>query len=220
VPAAGLSGNHLPGDDTLPGSLAGKAGIRVIGQVLGTYILAETADGLLLVDQHAAHERVVYEKLKRRAGAFRPPSQQLLVPETLELGSREAVLLNGMLEQLLELGFEVDPFGETTFLIKAHPAIIEGEGASRLLMDMVESVLDTGADPAGSGETTAWMDRLLTLTACHAAIRAGQRLDSREMDALIRDLDDCQNPDHCPHGRPTRILWSRTQMEKLFKRLV
>lgn len=188
----------------------------VLGQVMGTYIVAELAGQLMLVDQHAAHERVVYEGLKRRHRGMAVASQSLLVPETLELTHGEADFLSRMLDDLSDLGLRIEPFGGTTFVIKAIPALLAEKEVKGLVMELVETLMATG----GSGARDGWLDACLISMACHHAIRANKSMGNREMDALLADLFRCENPLHCPHGRPTMVTFDRAQMEKLFKRVV
>lgn len=190
----------------------------VVGQILGTYIVLQSDTGMVLVDQHAAHERIVYERLKKRSDAYRPPSQALAVPETLELTYREADLLEQIIPELEAVGMEIEPFGGTAFIVKSVPAIIDDRDVRPLILDIVEKLLESGGD--ARDDTREWLDECITLMACHTAIRANQVLNRQEMEALIRELEQCENPNHCPHGRPTRIQWERPEIEKLFKRIV
>ncbi len=196
----------------------GKPDPIIVGQVFGTYIVVENDGEMVLVDQHAAHERIVYEGLKKRSDAHRPPSQSLVVPETLELTYREADLLEAILPDLGALGMEIEPFGGTAFIVKSIPAIIDHRDVRPLVMDIVANLVESGGD--AEGEAGQWLDDCLILMACHTAIRANKPLSLREMKALVLELDGCQNPDQCPHGRPTRIRWDIHGIERLFKRIV
>ena len=188
----------------------------VVGQVMGTYIIAELDKRLLLIDQHAAHERIVYENLKRRHQGMAVQSQTLLVPETLELNHREADLLNSILEELADLGLILEPFGGTTYVIKGVPAILAEKPADQLVMNIIETLLDT----SDSGVKDAWLEDCLISMACHTAIRANKPMHPMEMETLVKDLFRCENPFHCPHGRPTIISFDTYDLEKLFKRVV
>ncbi len=196
------------------------SGFRILGQIMNTYIVLETNREMVLMDQHAAHERIVFEALKKRSQTFRPPSQALLVPETLELGFREAELLERILPDLKTLGLIVEPFGETTFVIKESPGIMGSRSVKKLVWDMVEQILESGSGVGEKSEKEGWLDDVLILMACHSAIRAGQRLNIQEMEKLVKDLDVCDNSTHCPHGRPIRVAWDPQKLEKLFKRVV
>jgi len=190
----------------------------VVGQILGTYIVLESDKGMVLIDQHAAHERIVYEQLKKRSDSYKPPSQNLVVPETIELSYSEADLLESILPELGAIGMEIEPFGGTAFIVKSVPAIMDDRDIRPLIHDIVEKLLGSGGDVVD--DTKKWLDESIILMACHTAIRAKQALSLREMEALVRDLENCDNPNHCPHGRPTKIRWEHREIEKLFKRIV
>jgi len=202
---------QVPGD-----SPARSAVPRVVGQVLGTYIVAEQEDTLMLVDQHAAHERVMYEALKQRHANLSADTQYLLVPETLELAAREADLLTAMLPDLAAMGLMIEPFGGTTFVVRAVPGLLENTSVKILVTEIVDTLMETD----DTGVKDQWRETCLMSMACHHALRANRIMTRQEMEALIRDLWDCENPLHCPHGRPTIVTFDRYRMEKLFKRVV
>jgi DNA mismatch repair protein MutL len=189
---------------------------RVVGQVMGTYIVAEQEGALILVDQHAAHERVVYEALTHRHGHLSADSQYLLVPETLELGAREADLLSKILPDLAAMGLMIEPFGGTTFMVRAVPGLVDQRSVKSLVTGMVDTLMDTG-DTAIKDQ---WRETCLMSMACHHAVRANRIMTRQEMETLIKDLWGCENPVHCPHGRPTMVTFDKNRMEKLFKRVV
>jgi DNA mismatch repair protein MutL len=188
--------------------------MRVIGQLRDTYIICEAEDGLVLIDQHAAHERVLYEQLTRRAESLRPASQTLLVPETVDLGQREAVALEALMPQLRELGLEVEPFGGGTVVVKSIPGFLVGRELRPLLVEIAESAMSSEV-PARPQEA---LDFCRQRAACHGAIRAGQALTSEQIQTLLRQLDSCGNLSHCPHGRPTWIKWETGMIERSFRR--
>jgi DNA mismatch repair protein MutL len=187
----------------------------VIGQLHATYIICEAEDGLILIDQHAAHERVLYDRLTRRAENLRPPSQALLMPETVDLGFREARALEALIPQLLELGFEIEPFGGGTIVIKSVPGFLAGREMRPLLREIAEAA----GGPAGSSDPQEALDFCRQRTACHGAIRAGQTLTAEQMQALLGQLEECGNLSHCPHGRPTWIKWETGAIERAFRRV-
>jgi len=193
-----------------------KGKFLIKGQVMSTYIVAETGDGMVLVDQHAAHERIVYEKLKTANKSSTIQSQTLLMPETLELSFREADLLIQIIEELSGYGFDIEPFGGTTFIVKSVPAIIDKKETTPFLFEIIDSLVDKKT----STLKNQWLDDTLILMACHSAIRANQKLNIQEMEQLLIDLEKCENSLHCPHGRPTMIKWGKKDMEKMFKRIV
>jgi len=190
--------------------------LKVIGQFHDTYILCESADGLVLIDQHAAHERIIFEQLKNRSPASKKTAQKLLIPETIDLGYREAKILEGLIPDLNELGLEIEPFGGNTFVVKSVPALLENKEAKPLVMEIVEKMAQIGFT---TGLEKA-IDQCLILMACHGAIRANQKLSDEEIKGLLDQLDQCDQPSNCPHGRPTWISWSIKDLEKSFKRIV
>ncbi len=188
----------------------------IIGQVMGTYILAESGAGLLLIDQHAAHERIVYEALKKRITSSGLTSQELVVPETMELSYKESDILLRLIPELSLLGIGVEPFGGTTFVIKSIPSIISQKEMKPILMDIIEKI-STEKDESSKDR---WLDECLILMACHKAIRANLKMNVMEMQNLLKDLEKCENPRHCPHGRPIMVTITKNELEKLFKRVV
>ena len=192
------------------------ADLRIIGQLRDTYIVCESPrDGMILVDQHAAHERILFEAFKQRAATV-VSVQRLLMPETVEVGYNEARILDALLPDLGKFGLDIDPFGGETFVIKAVPALLSGREAAPLVREIVEKAADSGITP---GLDSA-LDQIRHLMACHGAIRAGQRLSMEQMRALLHQLDGCDAPATCPHGRPTWIHWKIGAIEKAFHRIV
>jgi DNA mismatch repair protein MutL len=190
--------------------------LKVIGQFHDTYILCESSDRMVLIDQHAAHERILFEQLKKRSLSSKKSSQKLLIPETIDLGYREAKILEGLIPDLNELGLEIEPFGGNTFVVKSVPALLENKEVKPLVMEIVEKTAQIGFTP---GLEKA-IDQYLILMACHGAIRANQKLSDHQIKGLLDQLDQCDEPSNCPHGRPTWISWSIKDLEKLFKRIV
>lgn len=187
--------------------------LRVVGQLGGTYIVSEGPDGLFLVDQHAAHERILYEQLGAALEAGGLPVQPLLQPMPLEFPSSQRIELEPVLPLLAELGFELEPFGDNALLVRAVPAIY---AASRRdvgsdLAEMIDSVV-------GGNRPEKWREEMAITLACHSAIRAGQALSLDEMRAMMSQLELCRYPRHCAHGRPTMLHLSRAQLEREFGR--
>ncbi len=189
--------------------------LRVIGQFQDTYILCEAPGLLVLIDQHAAHERIYYEELRDRAGSRKPASQLLALPEKIELDHTEAALLQPLLPELARAGLEIEPFGGTTFVIRAVPQLLSGVDIRLLLLEVVEKMAAEGAVP----QPGRLADDCLKVMACHGAIRANQRLAPAQIEALLRRLDRCRDPAHCPHGRPTFISRPLKDIEKAFGRI-
>ena len=190
--------------------------MRVIGQLHGTYIVCEAEAGLILIDQHAAHERILFERFSARSAGRKPSVQRLLVPETIDPGFREAGILARILPDLMELGLEIEPFGGNTFVVKAVPVLLAEQEVKPLIIEIVEKIAEIGAAP-GLAEA---LDRCRMIMACHGAIRANQALTDKQIKGLLNQLDDCRNPSHCPHGRPTWLRWELRSLEKSFKRIV
>ncbi len=184
--------------------------LRVVGQVMQAYIVAEGPDGLYLIDQHAAHERIRYDKLKQQRAESKPEVQGLLEPATLEVTPPQGAILGACRESLAGYGFSVEPFGERTYLVRAVPALLAGEDWEGMLREMLEEL----AGEARSG----WEEKILASLACHGAVRSGQALSDAEMRALVRELEATANPHTCPHGRPTVIHLSTARLEKDFGR--
>ena len=193
------------------------ADLTIIGQLHQTYILCESEGGLILIDQHAAHERVLYEQLLAQQESRKPPpAQKLLLPETIELSFEEAALMTQLLPQLKDLGLDMEPFGGTTFVIKAVPTFLDGREAAPLVHEIVEKMAAVDVEP----DAEALIDPCLKLMACHGSIRAHQRLTEPEMRQLLSQMDACRNPSNCPHGRPTWIKWGQRALERAFNRIV
>ncbi len=190
--------------------------LKIIGQTMGTYIITESQNALLLIDQHAAHERIVYEKLKKRHKTLTVQSQNLIAPEILELNAKETDLLLEILDDLKTLGMIIEPFGDTTFVVKAVPAIIDEKEIKPIILDIIEA----GLNKKDKFSTKAWLDRCLISMACHGSVRANAALHQKEIEQLLTDLEKCENSRHCPHGRPIIVTFTRKQIEKLFKRVL
>jgi DNA mismatch repair protein MutL len=186
---------------------------HVLGQVMGTYIIAEKENALVLVDQHAAHERVVYEGLKKRHHTLGVQSQDLLVPEVLELTHGEADCLTEILEALCGMGLRIEPFGGTCFVVKAVPPLLGERELKPLVLELVETFQQNSS-------LIEIQDACLVSMACHSALRANKQMNRQEMVGLLEDLAQCDNSLHCPHGRPTLVSFDEHQLKKLFKRLV
>jgi len=189
--------------------------LKVIGQYQDVYVVCESGQDLIMLDQHAAHERILYEKLSKFKDSG-TASQRLLIPETLDLNYREAVVLKTFLPQFLTLGFEIEPFGGHTFVIKSVPAVLAQHEIKPLVIEIIEKWIEDGSDDVAEKA----MDDGIKLMACHGAIRANQRLTDNEIKAMLEQLDTCDNPSNCPHGRPTWIKLSKDFFAKAFKRVV
>jgi DNA mismatch repair protein MutL len=187
--------------------------MRLIGQIGATYLVAEGPDGLYLVDQHAAHERVLFEKLMAQREMKKIPSQALLNPEIVTLPPQAAKLLTEQLSALNRFGFDVDEFGPNTFQVRAMPTLFSGGDASAALRALVED-FEEDETPLQNE-----IEAILAARVCkRMAVKAGQALSNDEQRALLTDLEACDSPRTCPHGRPTMIHLSVDMLERQFGR--
>ncbi len=188
--------------------------MRVVGQIQQMYIIAEGPNGLYLIDQHAAHERILYEKLSAQKAQAEVPQQQFLEPIVLELSPGQAALVEAELTTLTAVGFVLEPFGGTTYRIRAIPEILsKTTDPSRTFIDMLAEKAE-GANPLAK-ET----HEKIAITVCkRASIKGGQILSYEEMRELVRQLENTDAPRTCPHGRPTMIHLSAAQLDKEFGR--
>ena len=185
--------------------------LRVLGQVQSAYIAAEGPDGMYLIDQHAAHERVVFERTRADMASRATMVQSLLEPATVELDADRQELLESQPEVIARLGFVVEAFGGHTFLLRGVPGLLSGDDPCQALLN----VLDLMAEGGGF---ESWEERAAYSIACHGAIRAGKSLSTQEMSELTRQLEECDQPNTCPHGRPTMIHLSSSHLEREFGR--
>jgi DNA mismatch repair protein MutL len=183
-------------------------------QLHETYILAQTADGVVLVDQHAAHERLVYEKLKAARARDGVPTQMLLVPEIVELPADDVERLVGFAEPLAGLGLVLEGFGPGAVAVRETPALLGRVDAGKLVRDLADEIAEF--DRADALE--ARLDRIAATVACHGSVRAGRRLRPEEMDALLREMEETPNSGTCNHGRPTFVRLTLADIERLFGR--
>jgi DNA mismatch repair protein MutL len=184
-------------------------------QLHAAYILAETRGGLVLVDQHAAHERIVYERLKaglREPGGVR--RQLLLLPEVVELAAEERAALLARADELLELGLAAEPFGAEAVLVREVPAMLGLASAAALVRDLASDLLELGEGVA----LKEALERVAATMACHGSVRSGRRLSLPEMDALLRQVERTPYAGQCNHGRPTYVTLGLDDVERLFGR--
>jgi DNA mismatch repair protein MutL len=184
--------------------------LRVMGQLDNNYIIAEGPDGLYLIDQHAAHERVLFERIEHQRSQREIEVQGLLEPMTLEVSPRQEAVLRSHYQDLAEFGFAIEPFGDRTFLIRAVPALLYKKDWAGMLKELLDSLPEE--DKGG------WVEGVTRSMACHSAVRAGQALTDAEMRELVRQLEQTATPNTCPHGRPTMIHLSAGQLKKEFGR--
>jgi len=186
--------------------------LRLLGQLVNTYIIAEGPSGLYLIDQHAAHERIVYDRISAQWAQKEVEVQGLLQPITIELSPREEETFKASKEFLAEFGFTIEPFGNRSYMIRTIPALM----AKSNIIEIISALID---NLASKGSPNPWEEKIAQSLACHGAIRAGQQLNNEEMQELIKQLEQTKQPRACPHGRPTMIHLSSRQLEKEFGRI-
>ena len=193
-----------------------KAEYQLIGQVFDTYWLVQFHDNLYIIDQHAAHERVMYERTLKEMKNKEFTSQYLSPPIILSLNMQEAQLLNEHMDRFTRIGFEIEPFGGEEYAVRAVPDNLYGIAKKELLMEMIDDL----ADGLNTSMTPELIDEKVASMSCKAAVKGNNRLSAQEVDSLIGELLTLENPYHCPHGRPTIISMSKRELEKKFKRIV
>jgi DNA mismatch repair protein MutL len=184
------------------------------GQIHETYIVAETADGFIIVDQHAAHERIVYEDMKAQLAVSGICTQPLLIPAVIEMDPVSIARIEAETDLLFRLGMSVEPFGRDAILVRELPAPLANADMIRLMQDIAD-----GLDNASPRESIdEKINRLLATMACHHSVRAGRRLKVEEMNALLREMEKTLNSGQCNHGRPTHVELKLKDIERLFGR--
>lgn len=190
--------------------------LSLVGQILSLYLLCERDNSLVVIDQHAAHERILYGQLRQAYLDGEVPRQQLLFPVTVELGPDHMETLENKVSEVESLGLTVEHFGDTTWVIKAVPAVTSQVDPTELLYEVLEGL--QGQAGAGSELVPVVVDNLMASMACKAAIKAGNRLQPEEMLALLRQMEQSEVFSHCPHGRPVMKIFSGQDIEKWFHR--
>ncbi|MBW8001474.1 MAG: DNA mismatch repair endonuclease MutL [Planctomycetes bacterium] len=183
-------------------------------QIHDSFIIVQTDEGFSIIDQHALHERIMYEDLQARISGGKLESQKLLIPETFELTDAEAQIINSNTELTEKLGIELAPFGPKTYACQAFPTLLGKVNPVDFIRDLIGIIShsDTDVEPQGL------LDEVINMAACKAAIKAGQPLSEKEIEQLLEDKGKAENSSRCPHGRPTAIKFSITELEKQFKR--
>lgn len=204
----------FPSAEGIAHPASAAAEIRAM-QVHDCYLVVETTDGITVIDQHALHERIMYEQLRRRILGGGIEVQKLLIPITVELSSREAQTLLDQQELLAELGLQIQEFGGSTIALTGYPTLLAKADPKTLLRDVVDLIETSGRKL----ERRDLIDELLHMMSCKAAIKAGQRLSFEEMEALLAQRHLCDDHHHCPHGRPTALKLSRDELDRQFGRL-
>jgi DNA mismatch repair protein MutL len=188
---------------------------RVLGQVGGLYAVLETEEGLVLMDPHAAHERVMFERFMKAFASGPVPMQKLLMPENVSLQPDDASRVRAGLKVMNEMGFGVSDFGGDCFIVDGLPALFAGTGASGILLEVARHLEQAGSRGGGK---TRWREDAIARAACKAAVKARDRLSLDEIERLVIDLAGAEMPYTCPHGRPTLIFMSFTELHRKFGR--
>lgn len=184
--------------------------LRLVGQVSGTYIIAEGPEGMYIIDQHAAHERILFERIREQSLVKRVEVQGLLEPAALEVSPGQEAVLKTCYGDLADFGFTIEPFGDRVYLVRAVPVMLSERDWASALSELLDGmVAERGRD---------WREKLSVSFACHGAVKAGQTLTDQEMRDLLRQLEKTAAPNTCPHGRPTIIRLSSAQLEREFRR--
>ena len=211
----------VPGPSTPPAATS-PAPVESLGapklkaiQVHDSYLIAEAGDGMIVIDQHALHERILYEELRVRVAQGQVESQRLLVPEPVDLPAPEAAAVLEQVDVLAKLGLEVESFGGDTVLVRSLPAMLPNVEPNRLVRDLAEHLRNQPLPPTRDG----LLAELLHMVACKAAIKAGQPLTPAEIEALLDRRHLVTDSHHCPHGRPTALVFTRADLEKQFGRI-
>jgi len=184
-------------------------------QIHNRYLVVETDVGIEVIDQHALHERILYEQLREKVLGGALESQKLLVPEPVDLTATESAAALDHSELLAQLGVEVQPFGGETVLVSSYPAMLANLSPAEVLRELVEKLLVGGRQP----DARDLLDELLHMIACKAAVKFGDRLSDGEIDSLLAQRHLAQDQHHCPHGRPTSLVFTRDDLDRQFKRI-
>jgi DNA mismatch repair protein MutL len=205
--------SEKPQAQTIEPVLFKEENFRVL-QVYNSYIVIETDEGVLIIDQHALHERILYEQLKTKLSSGPVPTQKLLIPETIELAAFQSELVLSRQEELQQLGFEIRGFGGNTILVESYPALLGRKSPKALFNKVIEQLFAKDEIPSKD----AFFHHILSLTACHSAVRSGDTLNETEMHLLAKMRHLSKSHYHCPHGRPTSLLISKNDLENQFGR--
>ena len=188
--------------------------LEPVGQILGTYLVCQGPQEMVVIDQHAAHERIAFQRMRSQRQASAVAAQPLLMPIPLELDPTRAGTAERFAERLSDLGFEITPFGGPTWLVKSTPAALVGAHVEQLILD----VLDELSTVEQTTPLDDQVDALLSCAACHSVVRAGDRLSNEEIRSLLVQMDEIDFGAHCPHGRPVFVQWSSADLARLFHR--
>jgi len=195
------------------------ASLRPLGQLRESFILATGEDGLWIIDQHVAHERILFEKILRDRNVEKVQRQRLLMPLLVELKASQMVVFARIAEELEQNGFEVEPFGPQTLAVKSSPVGLEGAALERMLAEVIEQSSADSDEPSQGVDLTALRTRIAASIACHSAIKVNTALDPARMEWLLLELAKTSHPTSCPHGRPIALLYSWKEIQRAFHRI-
>jgi DNA mismatch repair protein MutL len=193
--------------------------LRPLGQLKESFILAAGDDGLWIIDQHVAHERVLFEKILRDRQVERVQRQRFLIPMLVELKPWQMVIFAQIAEELEKNGFEVEPFGPQTLAVKAAPVGLEGTALERMLTEVIEQSSSESAEPVRNEDLATLRSRVAASIACHSAIKVNTALDPVRIEWLLLELAKTDHPTSCPHGRPIALLYSWKEIQRAFHRI-
>ena len=216
-------------DQVIPSAVGGQPGLahqsmqyiqllddlRIIGQAMKTFIIAETRHGLVIVDQHVAHERIIYEYLCGLKRSTMIEKQALMLPETLHLDRRAALLLEERLDEIRSVGFELESFGGDAYVVRAIPAALRGKDPIIYLKDLIDELVESSV----TRKLVPTREQIWIMSSCKLAVKSGDVLSHAEMEKLMIDLATTENPYHCPHGRPITATLTKDDLLRLFKRI-
>lgn len=214
VPWQTLRADNVQWENENLGQFQSGPSMKSITQISNSYIVAENENGLILIDQHAAHERVRYEQLMEQFENQEKSVQPLLMPLQMEMTNEEIALVNSNKNIFDGLGFEIEPFGGTTFIVHAVPAFLAKEDVEQVIKGVLDDILNQKSPSKMQGK----VEEILTYMSCRSAIKFGQKLNQPEMQALIIQMEKSKRPFTCPHGRPTMISLTLSELEKMFGR--
>jgi DNA mismatch repair protein MutL len=193
--------------------------LKPLGQLRESFILATSEDGLWIVDQHVAHERILFEKILRERQVERVQRQRLLMPLLVELKPDQMIVFARIAEELERNGFEVEPFGPQTLAVKAAPVGLEGAELERMLAEVIDQSAEDAEKTEQNQDLDALRARIAASMACHAAVKVNMPLDQARMEWLLAELARTEHPTSCPHGRPIALLYSWKEILRAFHRI-
>lgn len=188
--------------------------LEYFGQMHGTYLFAQSDEGLYIVDQHAAQERIKYEYFREKIGEVSDDLQELLVPIVLDYPNNDAIKLKEQTKKLQEVGIHLEEFGANSFIVRAHPTWYPAGEEESIIREMIDMLLETG-----SVSVKKFREATAIMMSCKRSIKANHYLNEAQARILLADLAKCENPFNCPHGRPVLIHFTNSDMERMFKRI-